>query len=878
MKRRAAIYVRRAWAELQCSDAEAMLEGCLSFSHPSPWFSKAYREKRWDGKIRMFSSSGRFPAGLTPRVVEHLQDLERDVFVSGFEDKKALDLEGFTREWLPGIELWDHQWDATCALLKSKRGVVKSPTGCHRYGQRVIRQDGTFVEVQDVRVGDALLGADSFPRRVLGLCRGEDEMFEVRPLRGQPFVVNGDHVLSLVRTKASKEPRVRKRVEYKSCQDHQVVNVTVREWLGWSRWKKHIHKLYAAEEVQFIRTQQDSDRPVDPYFLGVWLGDGTKSLDVVAVTTADAEIESLMRDQARLYGLRVSNHTYGDRCSTWAIVGERKKSNLLLNQMRALFPAGIRIPAAYRTAPASVRRAVLAGLIDSDGHLSSGRFDFVQKSRAIFEDTLFIARSLGLRAREGKPKLVKGSLYYRVSISGALDTIPTRLLRKQAGPRKQVKNPLRVGFNVVPVGREPFYGFQLDCDHLYLLDDFTVTHNSGKTEDIFATASYLWDARSWRSLILEPTKGLMRQTYERARVYFDDWITVGMAGDGERIEGNILIATAQTMQHWKPTRTKRGIQPAEAWLREVLKGYEVLFLDECHRASSPMWYDIAMNSGALCRYGFSGTPIKDSQIDDMKLIGATGPIIFDVGATKLIDQGLAAKPKILMVMSPNASGPSIENEVEDEFEEEVERLRLEAEKKKSRKEPATPSKYRLAYRRGIIRNEIHNRAVVRGAQWMVDQGRKTLLLCRYKEHFNALAEMLEADGTKFIGVWGKTDNSDRDHAKEAMGSGKVSLVLATGIWDEGEDIPGVDGIVLAEGVKATTNSRQRVGRGMRGDTEDVWVLDFVPTCYKTLREHAAQRAEAWEGEEYEVLVWTEWPEDGDVLELPFGRWDEEYGE
>ena len=73
MKRRAAIYVRGAWAELRCADAEDVLEGCLAFKHPRPWYSTAYREKRWDGLIRMFDARGRFPAGLTLRVVEHRQ-------------------------------------------------------------------------------------------------------------------------------------------------------------------------------------------------------------------------------------------------------------------------------------------------------------------------------------------------------------------------------------------------------------------------------------------------------------------------------------------------------------------------------------------------------------------------------------------------------------------------------------------------------------------------------------------------------------------------------------------------------------------------------------------------------------------------------------
>ena len=529
MKRRAAIYVRGAWAELHNAPDDT-LDSCLSFKHPNPWYSQAYREKRWDGMVRLFErSTNRFPAGLVERVVAHLHDLDRECFVSGFDDKTPRDLSSLTRDWLPGIELWDHQWDAVNAMLVHKRGVVKSPTG------------------------------------------------------------------------------------------------------------------------------------------------------------------------------------------------------------------------------------------------------------------------------------------------------------------------------------------------------------SGKTEDIFTAASFLWEQHQWRSLILVPKKGLLRQTYERACVYFDDWISVGMAGDGERIEGNIVVATGQTMQKWKAQRTKkRGMTPADPWLRELVKSYEVLFLDECHRASSDMWYDIAMHSGAQRRYGFSGTPIKDSQIDDMRLIGATGPILFDVEATGLIEQGLAAKPKILMVMSDEVSGDDITEDVENAANEQRELNVAKQRKKKRAKKAPEPNKYRIAYRLGVMCNDKHNAAVVRAAQWMVQKKRKTLLLCRYKEHFDILAELLDESNIEFIGVWGASDNSDRAHAKDALSDGRVNLVLATGIWDEGEDIPGVDGIVLAEGVAANTNSRQRIGRGMRKDTEDVWVIDFVPTCHATLREHAAKRAEAWEGEGYEVLVWADWPKSARApLNLPFDRWDAE---
>ena len=57
--------------------------------------------------------------------------------------------------------------------------------------------------------------------------------------------------------------------------------------------------------------------------------------------------------------------------------------------------------------------------------------------------------------------------------------------------RAQVKNVLHTGFSLEDVGYDDYYGFVLDRDHLYLLDDFTVTHNSGKTSAIWQMTAEL---------------------------------------------------------------------------------------------------------------------------------------------------------------------------------------------------------------------------------------------------------------------------------------------------------------------------------------------------------------------------------------------------
>jgi ATP-dependent Clp protease ATP-binding subunit ClpC len=93
------------------------------------------------------------------------------------------------------------------------------------------------------------------------------------------------------------------------------------------------------------------------------------------------------------------------------------------------------------------------------------------------DQILFLARSLGYRASK-TPKIVNGVTYYSINICGDLSDLDIILKRKQSTPRKQKKNVTLTGFDVEYIGIDDYYGFEIDGNHLYLLGDFTVTHNT----------------------------------------------------------------------------------------------------------------------------------------------------------------------------------------------------------------------------------------------------------------------------------------------------------------------------------------------------------------------------------------------------------------
>jgi Holliday junction resolvasome RuvABC ATP-dependent DNA helicase subunit len=152
------------------------------------------------------------------------------------------------------------------------------------------------------------------------------------------------------------------------------------------------------------------------------------------------------------------------------------------------------IPQEYRVADEKSRLEILAGLLDTDGHLHFNTFDYVSKSKKLAEDVCFIARSLGFKVTFSE-KIIqyKGEsrLYYRLCISGDTDKIPTKVKRKQATSRRQCKNPLVFGFTVEKDKVDDYYGFNLDGDHLYLTEDFLVHHNCGKSMRVEAAAEIL---------------------------------------------------------------------------------------------------------------------------------------------------------------------------------------------------------------------------------------------------------------------------------------------------------------------------------------------------------------------------------------------------
>jgi len=374
--------------------------------------------------------------------------------------------------------------------IRNKRSYLFwGPPGCHAADTEILMFDGSIKKVQDVCVGDMLMGPDSEPRTVLELRRGVEKMVKITPVKGEPFVVNNSHILHLT---PSGESTIQ-----------GPINMPFYQYAEQTQPFQDRFKL-TRTGVNFSNTPE---LKIPPYILGLWLGDGTANN--TSLTTIDQEIEDIWVDYGKSIGLTATIHysRNNTRVRTITLVSPRGQSNHLRDLLREykLFE-NKHVPQEYMTASRDDRLQLLAGLIDTDGHVEGGGkrmygsgIDIVQKRKQISDAIVFVARSLGYAAYQ--KECTKGytlnkkygrfeGTYYRVSISGDLTDIPCILERKKAVPRGQIKDVLRTGFTYEYLPEDNYYGFTLNKDHLYLTSDFTIHHNTGKTSLALAIAGY----------------------------------------------------------------------------------------------------------------------------------------------------------------------------------------------------------------------------------------------------------------------------------------------------------------------------------------------------------------------------------------------------
>jgi replicative DNA helicase len=359
-------------------------------------------------------------------------------------------------------------WQRTeLVILAARPGMGK----CLGKGTKVVLFDGKLKKVEDVVIGDLLMGDDSTARRVKSIARGRENMYWIRQNSGKDYRVNESHILSLKRSRTEG-----------AHHRGDVLNITVRDYLTKSDKFKSNYKGYKVA-VEFAKKQLS----VEPYFMGLWLGDGHSYSS--RISTTDSEVVDYLGKYAESLNLTVKKYSQENKCPAYAITkGQRGGQYFysLQNELRTLnVLENKHIPTDFICNSRQNRLELLAGLIDSDGHYAeqSNGYEITQKSLELAQQIKFLCDSLGFRTSlNAKKASIKSTGFesevYRVRIYGNVDAIPVRIERKKARSWQSPVDWRVTGIEVEFDKEDDYYGFEIDGNRLFLLEDMTVTHNT----------------------------------------------------------------------------------------------------------------------------------------------------------------------------------------------------------------------------------------------------------------------------------------------------------------------------------------------------------------------------------------------------------------
>jgi DNA gyrase/topoisomerase IV subunit B len=287
-------------------------------------------------------------------------------------------------------------------------------------------------------------------------------------------------------SKLTCEEAKNKLVEFlKIIPDNNKIDIKISDYMKLSKSTKKYLLGFTGDCVQW----EKKEVPIDPYILGMWLGDGSKDgYGFSADPEKDKELITYWEEWSKDKKIIIKNRRKFD----YGII-----RNNVYNEIKNPFTQSLRdlnlinnkhIPKEYLINNKQTRMSLLAGLIDTDG---SGGTDneliFTQSLKEhtnLINDTIYLAKSLGFSTTsydyDSKYILKSGEIrttrMRRLRINGDFSELPMLISRKfrNRPTRNTTYSNIK---SVIHIGKGSYNGFSVDENRRFLLGDFTVTHN-----------------------------------------------------------------------------------------------------------------------------------------------------------------------------------------------------------------------------------------------------------------------------------------------------------------------------------------------------------------------------------------------------------------
>jgi hypothetical protein len=343
------------------------------------------------------------------------------------------------------------------ALLGSK-GVGK----CFVKDTPILMHDFSIKPVQDVKLGEQVMGKNGMPRVVKALIREFDKVYTVSQKYSEDYTVSHGHLLVLKCN--SNLNWVCKKLNTIDCKKGDIIKIPVERFHSLPRF---IQKKFTAINVPIEKMgQSSSDFDIDPYLLGMWYGGNDTSSTIFNVHSSLFQVLAICATKFKSQVIALSENDTKSMY-TFKPLDNTQDSSRIYTFENKLKQFGLwgkwNIPKQYRTCSIVDRCRFIAGYLDVNGIQVNNTI----KCNLHGTDT-FISELMGVIRSIGLYCTVQGNI---LTVTGKFSILP--LVVHTTLTDMVVHNTVKTTQN----RWDFYYGFEVDDDHMFLLGDYTLVHN-----------------------------------------------------------------------------------------------------------------------------------------------------------------------------------------------------------------------------------------------------------------------------------------------------------------------------------------------------------------------------------------------------------------
>lgn len=447
------------------------------------------------------------------------------------------------------FDMWDFQKNMMKTFSDNRFTICKLPRQVGKalpLDEDILTPSG-WKKFGDLKLGDKVYGKDGKETPVTFITETmfDHKCYNLALDDGSVVKCDAEHLWEVATSDWSHKTKVMNTEEVLKCLHEKQANGS---------------SVYIQINKAILYEQQDL--PIDPYTLGVWLGDGNSRDGRITCHRDDLSnyvefipygVETVRED------LRNTNI---NRFNTPGLNRKLRLAGLKMNK---------HIPDIYKTSSIEQRVALIQGMMDTDGSIrKNGGLEFYNKNETLINDFIHILRTLGIKARK-KPKLIDGETYYTVRFAtGKYECFKlSRKLEKQKAHQYHEQNERLYIQSITPCESVPVRCIQVDnSDHMFLIGKGLIpTHNT--TTTVAYILHYILFNENVKVAILANKAPTAREIMSRLQLAFEYLPAFLKQGIKEWNKSSIELANGSLAQ-------------ADSTSGSSIRGrtYNIVFLDE----------------------------------------------------------------------------------------------------------------------------------------------------------------------------------------------------------------------------------------------------------------------------------------------------------